>query len=68
MEWLVTTDQPFSEVDNPAFHNLLQFTHNGGKKLSIPNRNTVRRRVIKMGQESANATKKFFQVCSAYLL
>ncbi|KAJ3541549.1 hypothetical protein NMY22_g3845 [Coprinellus aureogranulatus] len=29
INWLVTSDQPFSEVENPEFRRLLQYTHSG---------------------------------------
>jgi len=61
-EWLVTSDQPFSEVNNPAFHDLLQYTYNCGKKLSVPNRQSVKCKIMKMGQNSVEETRKFFKV------
>jgi hypothetical protein len=61
-EWLVTSDQPFLEVDNPAFHNLLQYMYNCGKKLSIPNCQSVKHKVMKMGWDLVEETRKFFKV------
>ncbi|SJL11777.1 uncharacterized protein ARMOST_15186 [Armillaria ostoyae] len=49
LEWIVACDQPFEEVERPEFHELLEYTHHTGKRLHIPGRTTVQRRVKEMG-------------------
>lgn len=61
-EWVITSDQPFDEVDNPTLRELLQYTHNCGQKLHIPSRASIRRRVMKMSADSVEETKQFFKV------
>jgi len=61
-EWIVASDQPFDEVEDPFLVRLLQHTHNAGIKLSIPSRESIRRRVTRMGSEMTNKTKEMFQV------
>jgi hypothetical protein len=48
-QWLVPSNQPFSEGDNHALWNLLQYMHNCGQRLHIPSEMSIKRRVMKMG-------------------
>jgi hypothetical protein len=64
-KWIVATDQPFYTVEEPEFRDLLMYTHHPSPKLKIPHRDTVKRRIIKMGAASIEATKQMFQVCTS---
>jgi len=64
-KWIVATDQPFYTVDEPEFRKLLAYTHHPSPELKIPHRNAVRRRVMKMGGDCIEATKKLFEVCKS---
>jgi hypothetical protein len=63
-EWIVASDQPFDEAEDPFLIRLLQHTHNSGLKLSIPSRESIRRRVTRMGNEMTDAMKLMFKVSS----
>lgn len=62
-EWIIACDQPFDEVEKPEFRTLLTYVHRQSPDLTIPGRNGVKRRVIKMGKASIEATKKMLSVC-----
>jgi DNA-binding LacI/PurR family transcriptional regulator len=62
-EWLVACDQPFDQVGHPAFRKLLNYVHAPARKpLSIPGRTTIRKRIMKLGQDSIESTKNMFKV------
>ena len=61
-EWIVVSDQPFDEIEDPYLIRLLQFTHGCGRKLTLPSRETIRRRVTKMGQDVTEGMKTLFRV------
>lgn len=53
---MVTCDQPFEEVDRIEFRRLLEYTHL--RPLHIPHRHAMKRRVMKMGEETVEDVKK----------
>ena len=59
-EWVVVCDQPFDEVDEPAFRRLLEYTH-FRSSLDIPHHHTVKRRIMTMGEDTVEAIKKMIQ-------
>lgn len=61
-KWIIATDQPFHTVDEPEFRKLLAYTHHCSPELMIPHWNAVRRRVMKMGEDSVESTKELFMV------
>ncbi len=61
-KWIVTTDQPFYTVDKPKFCGLLTYMHHLSLNLKIPHHDTVKARIMKMGDEVVEATKCMFQV------
>lgn len=61
-EWVVSCDQPFEEVDRPQFCKMLRYTHHPAPELKIPHRDAIRRRIMKMGEDSVEATKEMFAV------
>jgi hypothetical protein len=65
-KWIVATNQPFYTVDEPEFHELLAYTHHPLPELKIPHHDAVRRKVIKMREDSIEATKEMFAVCETH--
>jgi len=61
-EWIVACDQPFDEVEKPEFANMMNFTHHGGGPLNIPKRDGIKRRVMKMGEETIEGLREMFSV------
>jgi hypothetical protein len=61
--WIIATDQPFYTVDEPEFRELLKYTHHPSPTLKIPHRDAVKRRIMKMGDDTIQATREMFSVC-----
>ncbi|KAF7964435.1 hypothetical protein HWV62_7982, partial [Athelia sp. TMB] len=61
-EWIATCDQPFDEVEKPEFRRLLEYTHTRSIPLHIPHRGAVRKRVMKMGEDTVDGIKKMISV------
>lgn len=62
VEWIVLTDQPFDLVDNTAFRDLVTYIHHPAPELKIPHRDAMKRRVMKLGEETIRSTRKMFAV------
>ena len=63
-KWIIATDQPFYTVDEPKFRKLLAYAHHRSPELKIPHRNAVKNQVMKMGEDTIDATKELFAVCN----
>ena len=61
-EWIVACDQPFEEVDCPEFWDMLTYAHHLAPNIKIPHRDAIRHRIMKMGEDSVEATKEMFAV------
>jgi hypothetical protein len=61
-KWIVASDQPFDEVENPELSELLNYVNHSASPLKIPGRFTVKRRVMKMGAEGVQYMKDLFAV------
>lgn len=59
-------DQPFDEVEKPEFIAMMNFTHSSGGPLKIPKREGIKRRVMKLGEETIEGVREMFSV-SLYL-
>jgi hypothetical protein len=57
---MVTCDQPFDEVEKPEFIAAMSYSRNS--KFSLPKRDGVRRRVMKLGDETVEQLKNMFAV------
>jgi hypothetical protein len=55
MEWIIACDQPFEEVERPEFITMMNLTRHNGTSLNIPGRNGIKRRLMKMGDETTSA-------------
>jgi hypothetical protein len=60
---LVSCDLPFDLVDKPKFQSFVNRTHTRMPLLQIPSSKTVRRHVMKMGNEMEEQLKCFINVC-----
>lgn len=62
-EWIVACDQPFDEVEKPEFIRLMEYTHHGSTlNFKIPGHTAVRTRIMKMGEDTVEGTRKMFSV------
>ena len=61
-KWIVLCDQPFDEVDKPEFREMMNYAHHPMPDLKIPHRDAIRRRILKMGDDSIESTRRFFEV------
>ena len=61
-KWIVSCDQPFDEVDKPEFREMMNYAHHPTPDLKIPHRDAIRRRILKMGDDSIESTRQFFAV------
>lgn len=67
-EWIVLTDQPFDLVDNTAFRELVTYVHHPAPELKIPHRDAMKRRIMKLGEDTVRSTKQMFAVRTNFLL
>ena len=58
---MIACDQPFEEVDQPEFRRLLQYTHLR-LSLEIPHRQSMKRLVMKMGEDTIEDVKQMIVV------
>lgn len=63
-EWTTICNQPFEEVESPSLRRVLQYVH-GSTPLRIPSADTIRRRVLELGQGALYETKELIRVSSA---
>jgi hypothetical protein len=62
MKWVIACDQPFEEVERPEFIAMMNYTNHTGASLKIPGRNGIKRRLIKMGDDTIEDIRKVFTV------
>jgi hypothetical protein len=64
MEWVIACDQPFEEVERPEFIAMMDYTHHAvaGTSLKIPKRDGIKRRLMKMGDDTIEDVRKMFSV------
>ncbi|KAF5345060.1 hypothetical protein D9758_010453 [Tetrapyrgos nigripes] len=60
VKWLVASNQPFSEVEQVEFIELLQYVHHSGGKLHIPKKDAIQRRVLKLGEATIEEIRDIF--------
>ncbi|KAF5376117.1 hypothetical protein D9615_007777 [Tricholomella constricta] len=60
-EWIVACDQPFDEVEKPEFINMMKYTHRSATSLKLPGRNVIKRRIMKMGEETVEGIQQMFK-------
>jgi hypothetical protein len=57
---MVACDQPFDEVEKPEF--IAAMSYGRTSKFSLPKRDGVRRRAMKLGDETIQQIKEMFAV------
>jgi hypothetical protein len=64
MEWVIACDQPFKEVERPEFIAMMDYTHHAvaGTSLKIPKHDGIKRRLMKMGDDTIEDVRKMFSV------
>jgi hypothetical protein len=62
VDWIVTTNQPFTVVEDSGFDDLLQYAHHGQDPLRIPSATTIKRRVINRTDDAIDAQRQVFEV------
>jgi hypothetical protein len=62
MEWIIACDQPFEEVERPEFITMMNLTRHNGSSLDIPGRNGIKRRLMKMGNDTIEDVRNMFSV------
>ena len=60
-KWIIATDQPFYTVDDPKFRAFVTYTHHPAV-LQVPHRDAIKRRVMKMGEETRDDIRQLFRV------
>ena len=55
-EWIFLTNQPFNLVDNTAFCELVTYVHHPAPKLKIPHCDAMKRRIMKLGEDTIRST------------
>jgi hypothetical protein len=58
----VACDQPFDEVEKPEFIGMLQYAYQSPTNFKLPSRDGIRRRVMKLGEETVEGTRAMFKV------
>jgi hypothetical protein len=66
VKWVIASDQPFEEVENPEFSELLNYVNRSGSTLKIPSRFTVKRCVMKMSADGVKELKDTFAVSTIF--
>ena len=60
-------DQPFTEVENPEFIAAMGYGRTSSN-FTLPKKDGIRRRVMKLGEEVVEETKAMFAVRSSSIL
>jgi hypothetical protein len=64
-DWIAVCNQPFDEVEKPEFRAVLEYTHLfSSTPLKIPGQTTIKKRIMKLGEDTVKATRKMFEVMS----
>jgi hypothetical protein len=51
-------------VEKPEFIRLMEYTHHGSTiNFKVPGRTAIRSRIMKMGEDTIEGTRKMFAVC-----
>jgi hypothetical protein len=67
IKWMVTCDQPFTEVENPEFIVAMSYGRTYSK-FTLPKKDGVCRQGMKLGEEVVKETKAMFSVSSLILM
>jgi hypothetical protein len=67
VKYLVVSNLPFSEVEVPEFRDLINYTYRGEKPLEIPGAWAIKRRVLKLSEDTVSDLKSLFEVRDSQL-
>lgn len=56
-------DQPFDEVEKEEFIKLMTYVRHPASSVKLPSREGIRRRVMKMGEDTVDGIRQMFAVC-----
>ena len=59
MEWIIACDQPFDEVEKPEFVAMMNHAHHGRGPLNMPKCEGMKRRAMKMGEDTVGGIHMF---------
>ncbi|KAF5317589.1 hypothetical protein D9758_018466 [Tetrapyrgos nigripes] len=60
VKWIVACNQPFTEVEQQEFVDLLQYVHHSGGTLQIPKQDAIRHKVFKLGENTIKEMREMF--------
>jgi hypothetical protein len=60
----VACDQPFDEVEKEEFIKLITYVHHPATSIKLPGRDGIRRRVMKLGEDTMDGIREMFAVCT----
>jgi len=66
--WIIASDQPFMEAENPEFVDLLNYIHSPAQPLEILGWNTIKHQVTNIGKDGIDEMKAMFVVWQILLL
>ncbi|PPQ79924.1 hypothetical protein CVT25_002998 [Psilocybe cyanescens] len=58
--WIIACDQPFEEVEQVEFQELLEYMHHSSDAFKIPGQNVIKQKVMKLSENGIQETKKMF--------
>jgi hypothetical protein len=58
----VACDQPFNEVEKEEFVKLMKYAHHPAPSIKLPGWDGIRRRMIKMGEDTITEIHNMFEV------
>jgi hypothetical protein len=61
-EWIVACDQPFDGVEKAEFIKLMNYARHPVSLVKLPSREGIRRRVMKMGEDTVGGIREMFAV------
>jgi hypothetical protein len=65
IKWIIACNQPFDEVENPEYIAMMSYGRDPSK-FSLPKKDGVQRRAMKLGEDTIEATKAMFSVIFIY--
>ncbi|GLB44045.1 putative protein dimerization activity [Lyophyllum shimeji] len=66
-KWVIACDQPFDAVEKPEYIDMMNYAHHPASSIKLPSREGVRRRVMKMGEDTVKGIRKMFDELEALL-
>jgi hypothetical protein len=67
-EWIAACDQPFDEVEKEEFRRMISYGSRQGSSLHIPSADSIKRRIMQMGDNTVSDLKAMIAVCIQAIL